>query len=196
MNLIEIFGLITGLICVYLIVRENDWNWIIGIINSVLLLIVFWKANLYAQVGLQALYIVEGGFGWYKWVKKDKETGEKMIKINKCNKYQGIIFSSVGIIGTLILWKIFSHTNDPAPFIDSLITTASILAELMLCWKLIESWVIYLITDLFSIVLYFSTGLYLTGLTYLGFTFLCALGIIRWMKIYKKINMKSKTSYS
>lgn len=194
MDWIQIFGLITGLICVYLIVRENDWNWSIGIINSILLLIVFWKTSLYAQVGLQALYIIEGGFGWWQWMQKNKETGEKVVKINMSRPWQYAIFSVIGIVGTLVLWKIFVKTSDPAPFIDSLITVASIVAELMLCWKLMESWVIYLLTDLVSIWLYFSTGLYLTGLTYIGFTFLCALGIIRWRKIYKENKNKKEIS--
>lgn len=83
MGLLDWFGFITGIICVFLIVKENDWNWLIGIVNSVILLFVFLKGNLFAQVGLQALYVVEGFFGWYKWVQRDKATKEKVVKINK-----------------------------------------------------------------------------------------------------------------
>jgi nicotinamide mononucleotide transporter len=184
MDAISIFGFITGVICVYLIVRENDWNWSIGIVNSVLLLIVFWKANLFAQVGLQALYVIEGGFGWYKWLQRDKVTNEKKIKINFSTRQQLIIFSIVGILGTLGLWKVFVLTADPAPFLDSLITTASIIAELMLCWKFTESWMIYLLSDIIAIGLYVSLGLTVTAGTYVVFLILCVMGGVRWTKIY------------
>jgi nicotinamide mononucleotide transporter len=189
----ELFGFITGVICVYLIVKENDWNWSIGIVNSILLLVVMWKANLFAQVGLQALYVVEGFFGWYKWLQRDKVTNEKKIKINFSNNQQKIIFLIIGVIGTLGLWKVFMLTADPSPFIDSLITTASIIAELMLCWKFTESWIIYLLSDILAIELYISLGLCITAGTYLAFLILCIMGAVRWTKIYKE--RKSKIAH-
>jgi nicotinamide mononucleotide transporter len=186
MDLISLFGFITGVICVYLIVKENDWNWSIGIVNSVLLLIVMWNANLYAQVGLQAIYIVEGGFGWYKWLQKDKATNEKKIKINFSNKQQLLLFTVIGVVGTLGLWKIFMLTADPSPFLDSLITVSSIIAELMLCWKFTESWIIYLLSDIVAIGLYISLGLTITAGTYSVFLILCIMGGVRWTRIYKE----------
>jgi nicotinamide mononucleotide transporter len=188
MSGLELFGFITGVICVFLIVKENDCNWSIGIVNSAILLVVFLKANLYAQVGLQALYLIEGFFGWYKWLQKDKLTNEKKIKINFSTKQQLLIFGIVGVLGTLGLWKVFLLTADPAPFLDSLITVASVLAELMLCWKFTESWIIYLLSDIIAIGLYISLGLTITAGTYFIFLILCIAGGIRWTKIYKERN--------
>jgi nicotinamide mononucleotide transporter len=192
MSGLELFGFITGVICVYLIVKENDWNWSIGIVNSVLLLAVFWKASLFAQVGLQALYVIEGFFGWYKWLQRDKATNEKKIKINFSTKQQLLIFTLIGIIGTLGLWKIFILTADPAPFLDSLITVASVIAELMLCWKFTESWIIYLLSDIIAIGLYLSLGLTITAGTYFVFLILCIMGGVRWTRVYKERNKKLK----
>jgi nicotinamide mononucleotide transporter len=163
MSFFDWFGLITAIVCVYLIVKENDWNWSIGIINSVALLVVFWQGNLFAQVGLQALYVVEGFFGWYKWLQRDKVTKEKIIKINKLDKKEmAILFTFIEIAGVVILTYIFKQTQDPAPFLDSLITISSIVAELMLCWKIYESWLVYLLTDFVSIGLLLAQGMYVT----------------------------------
>ena len=186
MSGIDIFGFITGVLCVYMIVKENDWNWLIGIINSILLLVVFWKTSLYAQVGLQVLYVVEGFFGWYKWVQRDKITNKKIVKISyTSNNKQRLYFVLTGLLGTAILWKIFQKTEDPYPFWDSFITMTSIVAELMLCWKLTESWWIYLFSDIVAVILFYNMGLPATSGTYLAFLFLCILGIVKWAKVYR-----------
>ena len=186
MGLLDWFGLITGVICVYLIVRENNWNWSIGIFNSVILFIVFLKGNLYAQVGLQALYVIEGFFGWYKWIERDKVTKEKVIKINKISFNNIILCLVIEVIGVAILYIIFKNTNDVSPFLDSLITVSSIVAELMLCWKLYESWLVYLLTDFISIGLLLSQGMYITMGTYLALSALCVMGLYQWYKSLPK----------
>lgn len=58
----------------------------------------------------------------------------------------GLITAVIDVVGVIILYFVFKNTQDVAPFLDSLITVSSIVAELMLCWKLYESWVIYLLT--------------------------------------------------
>ncbi|MDP4178545.1 MAG: nicotinamide riboside transporter PnuC, partial [Bacillota bacterium] len=192
MKLLDWFGLITGVICVYLIVKENDWNWLIGIVNSVILIFVFLKSNLYAQVGLQALYVVEGFFGWYKWLQRDKATKEKVVKINKITFKNIILCLIIEIVGVAVLYYVFQNTKDPAPFIDSLITVSSIVAELMLCWKLYESWLVYLVTDFVSIGLLISQGMYITMGTYLALSALCVMGLYQWYKsLPKKEGVKS-----
>jgi nicotinamide mononucleotide transporter len=190
MSLLDWFGLITGVICVYLIVKENDWNWLIGIANSVILLFVFLKGSLFAQVGLQALYIVEGFFGWYKWLQRDKVTKEKVVKINKITFKNIIACFVIEVVGVAVLYYVFKNTQDPAPFLDSLITVSSIVAELMLCWKLYESWLIYLLTDLISIGLLISQRMYITMGTYVALSVLCVMGLYQW---YKSLPKKGET---
>jgi nicotinamide mononucleotide transporter len=95
----------------------------------------------------------------------------------------------IGIISTIIFTIIFSKTGDPVPFFDSLITSASLIAEYMLCLKLYEAWAIYLASDLVSICLFFSQKLYVTTGTYVAFTFICVLGVMKWGKKLKCVEV-------
>ncbi|MGZ4832395.1 MAG: nicotinamide mononucleotide transporter, partial [Terriglobales bacterium] len=54
---IEVLGFVTGVGCVWLAARENIWNWPVAIVNAVSYIIVFFGAKLYADCGLQLVYV-------------------------------------------------------------------------------------------------------------------------------------------
>jgi nicotinamide mononucleotide transporter len=66
---IEIFGAITGIIYVILEIRQALWLWPLGIITSGAYVWIFFSGKLYADMSLQAYYVVISILGWYWWVK-------------------------------------------------------------------------------------------------------------------------------
>ena len=60
---------LTGGACVYLTVRENVWNFPVGIANSVFFLFLFVGARLYADAALQVVFVALGVQGWYLWLR-------------------------------------------------------------------------------------------------------------------------------
>src|ERR1019366_6389331 len=67
MSLVEILGFLTGAINVWLLARQNIWNWPIGLANNALYVAVFLAAGLYGDAGLQLVYIALGSYGWWTW---------------------------------------------------------------------------------------------------------------------------------
>jgi nicotinamide mononucleotide transporter PnuC len=90
--------------------------------------------------------------------------------------------SAIGIGGTVAMTFLFARTGDPAPLGDSVITVASLVAEYMLCLKLLEAWGVYFASDVIALVLLAYLGQWVTFGTYLCFTFLCIMGILEWLK--------------
>src|SRR5918999_5866276 len=68
MDPIEVTGAAFGIASVYLSARQNVWNWPLGIINVALYIFVFYEAKLYADMGLQAVYVVLAAYGWWHWL--------------------------------------------------------------------------------------------------------------------------------
>jgi nicotinamide mononucleotide transporter len=69
-NYIELFGAITGIIYVFLEIRQNIWLWPVGIITSGVYIWIFFTGKLYADMSLQGYYLVISVLGWYWWVRK------------------------------------------------------------------------------------------------------------------------------
>ncbi|MDB5172964.1 MAG: nicotinamide mononucleotide transporter [Phycisphaerales bacterium] len=182
MSVMDWIGFVTGVVCVFLIVREKDINWPIGILNSVALLAVFWTQRLYAQAGLQAFYVVECAYGWRMWTRRDQATGTKLIRIGRTKNQTLALLSIILAAGILGLYPVFRATGDPAPFWDSVIAVMSLVAEYMLCLKFFESWGVYFAADLISLVVLALLGMWVTFGTYLCFTALCIMGIVEWRK--------------
>ncbi len=196
MSWIEWVALVTNVVCVYLIVIEKDINWPIGVLGSAALVYVFWDQKLYAQFGLQVFYVVECFYGWWMWLRRDGITGLKLIRIGKTKQQTASWLLLAGVIGMAVLYPLFRYTSDPAPFWDSLITVASLVAEYMLCVKLYESWALYFAADLVSLVVLGSLGLWITFGTYVVFTILCIMGIVAWWRRLKSLRPASSLANS
>ncbi len=68
-NYIEIFGAVTGILYVFLEIRQTIWLWPVGIITSAVYIWVFFTGKLYADMSLQIYYLVISILGWYWWAK-------------------------------------------------------------------------------------------------------------------------------
>ncbi|MBN2666973.1 MAG: nicotinamide mononucleotide transporter [Bacteroidales bacterium] len=68
-NWLEIFGAITGIIYVFLEIRQNIWLWPVGLVTSAVYIIVFFTSKFYADMSLQGYYLVISCIGWYWWIR-------------------------------------------------------------------------------------------------------------------------------
>jgi nicotinamide mononucleotide transporter len=68
-NWIEIFGAVTGIVYVFLEIRQNIWLWPVGIVTSAVYILVFFTNKFYADMSLQVYYLVISVLGWYWWMK-------------------------------------------------------------------------------------------------------------------------------
>ncbi|MBN2863150.1 MAG: nicotinamide mononucleotide transporter [Bacteroidales bacterium] len=87
-NYIEIFGAVTGIIYVFLEIRQNIWLWPVGIITSAVYIWVFFDGKLYADMSLQGYYLVISILGWYWWLKKRNGGGREEEKRREAHHLQ------------------------------------------------------------------------------------------------------------
>ena len=174
----EVLGFITGALCVWLTVKENIWNWPIGIANSAFYVIIFLQSRLFADMSLQVIYIILGFLGWYWWLKGGEN--RSMLKVSKASYRSLITISGISIIATFFMTRYLQSINDSAPFLDALTTVMSLAAQYLLTKKNIENWYVWISADVIYIGLYASRSLYLTSGLYLVYLIMCISGLKMW----------------
>jgi len=178
---IEIVAAGILLISVVLSALENIWSWPTAIIGVAMYIVVFFQAKLYADMGLQFIYIAISIYGWYEWLHGGEESGQ--LHVSKAPMSILATGSIVAALFTLGLGLFLRHFTDAAlPFADSALTSFSLLAQFLMARKYIENWYIWIVVDVFYIAMFIFKHLYPTAVLYAAFIGACTLGLVQWRR--------------
>ncbi len=190
-SLTEMLGFVTGAATVWLLTKENIWNWPIGVASAVFYLILFWHSRLFADSSLQIFYVVTGFVGWYWWL----HGGEKkqQLRVQRTSWKLAIALALAWALGTAGMRRYLISVNDSAPFWDALTTVGSLVAQLMLTRKLLENWLIWMAVDVVYVGLYSYRHLFLTAVLYAIFFAMCVVGWRDWRSSVRRAFKVPKT---
>lgn len=180
LGMTEVLGFVTGGVGVWLVVRENVWNWPIGLANNVFFFILFLQERLFADMGLQVVYLVLGVYGWWHWLYGGEQRTE--LRISRATRVEWIGLAVAVPLATWGLREVLIAVQGAAPFWDSLTTVLSLAAQYLLTWKRIENWWLWIAADLIYVPLYVSRGLPLTAVLFAIFFVMCVTGLRAWRR--------------
>ncbi len=196
---LEMIGTLTGLVSVWLAVKNHVGTWPVGLVNVVCFAVLFYHFRLYSDALLQVYFLGMSLYGWYFWRSKSSPAEEAIQVLPTVWRLRW-----VGLIGagTLVQGLVMRHIHqwapvffpEPAafPFADAFTTVSSVVATFLLARRYLESWVLWVLVDVVSIVLYFSKGILLVGLEYIVFLCLATLGGWRWWRTLNAFPTPSK----
>jgi len=186
-NKIELLGAILGILYIFFSIRQNILTWPTGLLTSALYVIVFSRARLYADMGLQVYYVGISLYGWYFWLRGKKPAQKKQVPVRiTTKKLKGILLLVSLILYVIILYILLNFTDSDVPYMDSLTTALSIVATWMLAKKYIGHWLIWIFVDAVSAGLYVYKGLWPTVILFTIYTVMAILGYLEWKKDLKK----------
>ncbi len=186
MNWIETAGFVTGILGVWLTIKQNNWCWPLWFVCTIFYLIIFLDAKLFADMWLQVFYLITIGYGWYKWTTKTSMDEDSSVSFSD---FKLLAIAAISIIGlTMILGYLFSHyTSAAIPWLDSTLSAASIIATWLTAKKKLENWVIWIIADSMYVLVYCFKDLYITAVFYFILLILAIEGYHQWKGAWKKI---------
>lgn len=193
---IGIIASITGTMCVILTGMGRMSNFIFGTINIVLYAIVAYKATYYGDVMLNLLfYFPTNIIGWFMWKKHMNSESGEVIK-QKLSLKMEIIIGIISVLGIIVYGYFLGHyTDDSFPYVDSMSTVLSIVAQVLLMKRYMEQWIIWIIVDGVSIFMwvmaFFNEGESVATLLMWSVYFVNA--IIMFIKWYKESTNQSIT---
>jgi nicotinamide mononucleotide transporter len=169
-----------GVINISLLIFRNVWNFPFGIAMVVLYIFVFYEERLYAEAGLQVFFILAQAWGWYLWIKVGGDDDRVPVRwLDWLSR--GVWVMVTAAVSVNLGWVMHSYTNAVLPYADAGIAGASVAAQILLAYRRIENWILWIVIDIASITLYIDRGLYPTAGLYGGFLVLSLIGLREWI---------------
>ena len=179
MDPLEVIAVVFGVVSVWLSTREHIVAWPTALVNTSLYAMIFWRAGIYANAGLQVIYFGLSVYGWYAW--KLGGQGHTPLLVSRAHRNHWLLFAPLAVAATVVLAVTLGRYTDAAlPWLDSATTSASLVAQWMLTRKILENWVIWIVADVVYIGMYLSQGLVLTAGLYAAFLVLATMGFFSW----------------
>jgi len=183
MSPLEIFAAVITVVSIVLTAVENIWCWPTGVVSVVLYAWIFWDARLYANAGLQVVYLVLIIYGWYAWLHGGKNHAE--LKVSRTPLRGWIVTILLGTAATAAAaWWMEAYTDAAMPISDAATTAFSIVAEAMTARKWIENWLLWIVIDAVTTWMLVTQKLYPSALLYASFVPLAVYGWMEWRKSF------------
>jgi nicotinamide mononucleotide transporter len=196
MTPLEFAANVFNLLSVWFSARNSVHTWWSGIVGCTLYGFLFYETRLYADVTLQVFFIGSCIAGWWNW----KRGGARLLApdgggtattiapaelpITRVAPASAALLLAIAIAAALGYgWLLERLTNAANPFIDSSVLALSILAQLLMVGRKLESWPVWFVVDCIAVPLYASKGLWLTAGVYAFFLVLVVMGGLRWSKL-------------
>ena len=184
-SLLEIIGVITGILCVYLAAKNNIWNWPIAIVSVGIYIIIFLEAKLYADTGLQVYFLAMNIYGWWFWSRKPADAPK--VPVKRISKKEILLsLLGIGVFTALIGFFLYHKTDAAFPFVDSFCTACSLVAQIFLARKVVENWLIWIFVDIIYVGVYLAKGLHLTAGMYALYIYIALMGYLAWRKEFNQ----------
>ena len=153
---------ITGVLCVVLVAKGSIWNYLFGLVNVSLYAYISYKASLYGDAVLNALYYVPMQFiGYWQWCKRGAAVSQTeadgkgvQVKARRFTWGQRILLALGCTAAVVAGGFILRHFGDPQPFKDSTTTILSIVAQALMALAFMEQWALWIITNIISVAMW------------------------------------------
>ncbi len=179
MTILEWVAAGLGLINIALLVFRIVWNYAFGIASVAIYIFIFWETRLYAESGLQVFFVLAQLWGWYLWVNVRGE--DNQVPVRWLDWPSRAVWIAVTAALSLNLgWVMHRYTDAALPFADSAIAGASVAAQILLAYRRIENWVLWVVIDVAAVGLYINRGLYPTAGLYGGMLVMSLFGLKEW----------------
>ena len=199
LRIVEWSAMALGLVNIALLIFRNVWNFAFGIVSVILAGFVLWERKLYGESSLQLFFVFAQAWGWWLWLRVGSDDVEASgveaggVEAGRRVPVRWLDWPSrwVWLVGIAALslnlgWVLDRFTDAAVPYADAGITSASIAAQVLLGFRRIENWVIWIVVDIASVILFIDRELYALAGLYGGMLVMCLFGLKEWIAAAKQ----------
>jgi nicotinamide mononucleotide transporter len=204
---LEFVGGAITIACVYALAKNYaGWGWILGIGSAALYIVLFFNSAIFAETAINVYYLVTCVWGLILWKGYGDRIREALNLTDISNRLRNrmglppagntepvpitritpkllvgtvLAVAALTALGTFVL----GFTVTTVPFLDSLTTSLAIAAQFLLAKKVYENWHVWIIADVFYVVMFTYKALYITAGVYFILLLVCVKALYEWRDI-------------
>lgn len=185
-TLLEYIAVFAGIASVWFSRMENILVYPVGLINTIIYVYLSAKGSLFGEVSVNFYYTVMSVYGWYLWLKKDKEH-HHVLHITFADKrwwiYQLAFFSAFYAVLYFSLYYLKQNfSSGVIPWADAFASATAFTGMWLMTKKKVESWYWWIATNIASIPLYFVKHYVFTSVYYTVLLVMAVFGLLEWVK--------------
>ena len=189
---IGLVSAMTGMMCVVLVAKGKISNFLFGVINTATYAYISYGYGLYGESMLNALFYLPTQFiGLWMWQRHRSvnKVRDEDIEIKRLSvKGWAIVVASV-VVGAYAYMHVLMALDAQQVRIDSVAVVMSVVAQILLTLRYAEQWVLWILVNLLSIVLWVVTlsqsggSDYTMPVMWTAFLINSIYGWINWLKL-------------
>lgn len=152
-TLLGLSTFITGIFCVLLAAKGNIMTYAFGMYNTFAYAYISYTNGLYGEMGLNLLFFIPMnvvGFVFWKKRLQNNIVEMRRLKIKEIGYLVLTCIISIAVLG----WMLALIKNQNTPYIDATTNILSIAATLLMIWRYREQWMLYIILNVFTIIMW------------------------------------------
>jgi nicotinamide mononucleotide transporter len=185
LRVIEWAAMALGLVNIALLIFRNVWNFPFGIVSVGLAGFVMWERKLYGESSLQLFFVFAQAWGWWLWLRIGGEDNTVPVRwLDWTSRWVWLM--GIAAVSLNLGWALHRFTDAAVPYADAGITGASIAAQFLLAFRRIENWLIWIVVDVASVILFIDRELYALAGLYGGMLVMCLFGLKEWVEAERR----------
>ena len=186
---IEVFAMVTGVVYLVLEILQKNSMWVVGILTSTACAFEFAITHVWASMGLNIYYVAMSVIGLLQWRKASEAVGEGEIHLSRLPRAVALWSAALFVLGSLVLMQVLRAAGDPAPRLDAVAVTLSVIATWWLAQSYLQQWLLWIVADIFTTTICLVTGQYWMAVLYTAYIASAVYGYFHWKRKGKYVSL-------
>jgi nicotinamide mononucleotide transporter len=175
----DCIGAILSLLATYYFIRLNRKAWFLSLAASAINSWLYLQNGIFADMSLEMFYFFSTCYGLYRWSRPNTKK-EPLLSFSK-KHWIGLSLGGISIY-VIIFYILASFTPSKIPQLDAFTTALSLMAQLLMCYKIIATWIFWFITDALYLIIYWRKQLPFHTILMFIYMVMAVIGYVHWSK--------------
>ena len=187
---LDMLTTLLGLAYIVLEYHASIWLWVVGFAMQSLGIVLYYQKGLYADCGMEFYYLAMTVYGFFMWIRKSKSgstSAPSQLPITHFPVSLAIRWTGITLVAWgALYWFLATYTDSRVPLTDAFTTALSFVGIWALARKYLEQWLIWIVVDIVTCILYFYKDIPFKASLYALYVVIAIAGYLKWKKMMVK----------